>query len=185
VKSYNAQTKPEVWMPTSVEPQALPLPKRPIEYVARPIRRFLEIEFASGIILAICTLSALILANSSYAHAFHHFWDDTFAVVGLGPYQLNRPLHFWVNDALMTLFFFVVGLEIKRELVAGELSSPRKAMLPAAAALGGMVIPACVYLMLNPGGAASRGWGIPMGKSPRTKWRSATSGGIRRRFGVI
>ena len=139
----------------------LPLPRRPIEAVARPVRRFLQIESASGIILAVCTVVALVLANSRFADAFHHFWE-THAVLGVGEFKLNESLHFWVNDALMTLFFFVVGLEIKRELVAGELSSPRKAALPAAAALGGMVVPAGVYLLLNPGGAATRGWGVPM-----------------------
>lgn len=139
----------------------LPLPKRPIEAVARPVRRFLQIESASGGVLAVCTVAALALANSSAADAFHHFWE-THAVLGVGPFRLDETLHFWVNDALMTLFFFVVGLEIKRELVAGELSSPRKAALPAAAALGGMVVPAGVYLLLQPGGAAVRGWGVPM-----------------------
>jgi Na+:H+ antiporter, NhaA family len=142
-------------------PPNIPLPARPIEAIARPIRRFLEIESASGVFLAVCTVIALVLANSSVAHSVHDFWE-THAVVGVGPFRLDESLHFWVNDALMTLFFFIVGLEIKRELVAGELSSWRKAALPAAAALGGMVVPAGVYLMLNPGGPASRGWGVPM-----------------------
>ena len=121
----------------------------------------MEVESASGIVLVICTIVALVLANSPAAHGFHELWEIHFRV-GVAGFTLDKPLHFWINDALMTLFFFVVGLEIKRELVAGELSSVQKAALPVVAAFGGMVAPACVYLLLHPGGESHRGWGIPM-----------------------
>jgi NhaA family Na+:H+ antiporter len=143
----------------------LPLPKAPIDELTRPLRRFLEVESASGIVLLICTAAALALANSPLADKFHHLWA-TPVVVGVGgpgsPFHLEKDLHFWVNDVLMTLFFFVVGLEIKRELVAGELSTARKAALPVVAAVGGMVVPAGIYLALQWGRPGERGWGIPM-----------------------
>ena len=144
-------------------PQAdpLPLPATPIRRLTRPIQRFLEIESASGIVLAACTIAALALANSPAADWFRHLWDVPLRV-GAGRFTLDEPLHFWVNDALMTLFFFVVGLEIKRELADGELDSPKKAALPVIAALGGMLVPAGVYLAFLGGRPGERGWGIPM-----------------------
>jgi len=140
----------------------LPLPKRPIETITRPLRRFLEIESSSGVALLICTGLALIAANTQLAEYYHHLWEGTDAVVGIAGYELRLSLHHWINDALMTLFFFVVGLEIKRELVAGELSTFAKAILPAVAALGGMVVPALIYLALKYGQPGERGWGVPM-----------------------
>jgi Na+:H+ antiporter, NhaA family len=140
---------------------AFELPHRRISQLTRPIRRFLEIESASGLVLIICTLIALVLANSSWSKEFHDFWEIHFRV-GVGSWNLDKSLHFWVNDALMTLFFFVVGLEIKREIAGGELSTPQKAALPLISALGGMLVPAMIYLVLQPGGEASKGWGIPM-----------------------
>ncbi len=137
------------------------LPPRPIDRFTAPLRRFLHVESASGIVLAICTVTALVLAHTPAAHAVHDFWH-TPVVVGVGPFQLNKPLEWWVNDALMTLFFFVVGLEIKRELVAGELSNAKKAALPVIGALGGMVVPASIYVALQAGEPGERGWGIPM-----------------------
>jgi NhaA family Na+:H+ antiporter len=132
-----------------------------IRRLTAPIRRFLHVEAASGLILMICTAVALILANSPWGHAFHEFWETSLRV-GIGPFEMNKSLHFWVNDALMTIFFFVVGLEIKREIVEGELQSRRKAALPVIGALGGMLIPAGVYLALQHDGRGARGWGIPM-----------------------
>src|SRR5260370_39609673 len=107
------------------------------------------------------SLAALILASSPSSE---HYQDFCHAKVGLtvGDWSLLKPLEWWINDALMVLFFFVVGLEIKRELVVGELRDPRKAALPAAAALGGMIVPACIYLALQAGTPAERGWGVPM-----------------------
>lgn len=138
-----------------------PLPQGRIHALTRPLRRFLAVESASGIVLVICTAIALALANLPTAHAYHAFWE-THLRVGAGGWGIDEPLHFWVNDALMTLFFFVVGLEIKRELVAGELSTPKKAALPVIAALGGMVVPAGLYLLFQYGQPGERGWGIPM-----------------------
>jgi NhaA family Na+:H+ antiporter len=137
------------------------LVRRPIDRLTAPLRRFLRVEAASGLVLGACTVAALVLAHTPAAPAVHEFWH-TPVVIGVGQFQLNKPLEWWVNDALMTLFFFVVGLEIKRELVAGELSSVRKAALPVIGALGGMVVPAGLYLALQGGEPGERGWGIPM-----------------------
>ena len=117
----------------------------PIRRLTAPIRRFLHIEAASGGVLLVCTIIALLLANSAWAKPVHDFWETSLRL-GAGTWELDKPLHFWVNDLLMAIFFFVVGLEIKREIVAGELSSPKKAALPVIAALGGMLVPAGIYL---------------------------------------
>ena len=137
------------------------LPSRPIRRLAAPVRRFLAVESASGFVLLGCTAVALVVANSPLADAAHRFWD-TPLVVGVGRFGLAGPLHFWVNDALMAVFFFVVGLEVKRELVAGELASVTQAALPVIAAAGGMLVPAGVYLLLQAGTPGERGWGVPM-----------------------
>ncbi len=147
--------------PPNTPPDRPPLPTGPIHRLARPVQKFLAIESASGVVLVACTAVALAAANSPWAAGYHDFWE-THLRVGVGRLALDEPLHFWVNDALMTLFFFVVGLEIKRELVAGELSTARKAALPVIAALGGMLVPAGIYLALRWGRPGERGWGIPM-----------------------
>jgi NhaA family Na+:H+ antiporter len=134
---------------------------RPVERLVAPIVRFMEVEASSGIVLLACTIAALVWTNSPWAEAFVAFWDTEIAIV-VGRFELRESLAHWVNDGLMTVFFFVVGLEIKRELVAGELRDPRKAALPAVAALGGMVAPAAIYLALQHGRAGQAGWGIPM-----------------------
>lgn len=108
-----------------------------------------------------CAAVAMALANSPLADAVAHFWH-TPVVVGVGGWVLDKPLEWWVNDGLMTIFFFVVGLEIKREIAVGELRSPRKAALPVIAAVGGMVGPALIYLSFGHDETARRGWGIPM-----------------------
>lgn len=150
-----------------------PLPARPLppEASARahqalrrllaPVQAFLQIEAASGIALMIATALALGWANSPWAHSYHDLWHLPLGF-GLGDWSFVRPLHFWVNDVLMAVFFFVVGLEIRRELHAGELSDVRRASLPLAAALGGMLLPAGIYLALNYGRAGMHGWGVPM-----------------------
>src|SRR5262249_13109018 len=116
---------------------------------------------SGGIVLLACTVAALILANSPWSAAFAAFWQTKvgFSVGGL---DLHKDLFHWIDDGLMTLFFFVVGLEIKRELVSGELSDWHKAMLPLVAAMGGMVAPAAVFLALQWGQPTASGWGIPM-----------------------
>jgi NhaA family Na+:H+ antiporter len=125
------------------------------------VRRFLRIEAASGVLLLACAVISLLLANSLLGHAVHEFWQTPIHL-GVGGWELNRPLEWWINDGLMTVFFFVVGLEIKRELMTGELRTVKKAALPVIAAVGGMLVPAGVYLLFGQSGPAQRGWGIPM-----------------------
>lgn len=138
-------------------------PKRsPIEKVTYPIQKFIQNEKAGGIVLGVSVLVALILANSPLREAYHHFFEHRFGFQVDGNTYLEYNLHHWINDGLMSVFFFVVGLELKREIVAGELSEPRKALLPIAAAIGGMLVPALIYFSLNPSGEVSSGWGIPM-----------------------
>ncbi|MFN7939412.1 MAG: Na+/H+ antiporter NhaA [Bryobacteraceae bacterium] len=129
--------------------------------LVRPFQEFFARESSGGILLLLCTVAALIWANSPWAHLYTALWHTPFHI-GLGSYEFNRELHFWVNDALMAVFFFVVGLEIKRELLVGELASLRQAALPILAAFGGVVVPALLYSALNAGGPGARGWGIPM-----------------------
>lgn len=132
--------------------------------ILSPIEKFLALEASSGILLILASALAVIMANTG----MHHFYHDLlhFPInLTLGSLELKGTLHHWVNDALMVIFFFVVGLEIKREMIMGELSTPRKAALPLFAALGGMVVPAGIYAFLNMSGAegtALNGWGIPM-----------------------
>jgi NhaA family Na+:H+ antiporter len=127
----------------------------------RAVQEFLHTEASGGVLLFSAALVALVWANSPWSAAYETLWH-TDVRVNLGRYALEGDLHHWVNDALMTIFFFVVGLEIKRELVEGELRDPRTAAMPAIAALGGMVVPALLFVLLNAGGEGARGWGIPM-----------------------
>lgn len=127
----------------------------------RPFQRFFETEAASGVVLLLATIAALLWANSPWSASYRHLWE-TPIVIGAPAFALRLTLHEWVNDALMAVFFFLVGLEIKREVLVGELSTVRAAALPVAAAIGGMVLPALLYVALNRGGAGSSGWGIPM-----------------------
>ncbi|GAB4234475.1 MAG: Na+/H+ antiporter NhaA [Acidobacteriota bacterium] len=135
--------------------------RRPVDAVVAPLDRFLHVEYASGLLLLIAAAGALAVANSPWGAAYLQFWK-TDVGIQVGSFSFTHSLKHWVNDGLMAIFFFVVGLEIKRELVAGELSSVRKAILPLAGALGGMVAPAAIYLLLQGHGPAARGWGIPM-----------------------
>jgi Na+:H+ antiporter, NhaA family len=129
--------------------------------VARPLARFLHVEAAGGILLLAATVVALVWANSPWQESYQDVWH-TVGTLRVGDYAISETLQHWVNDGLMAVFFFVVGLEIKRELVAGDLSNPRDAALPAIAAVGGMVVPAAVYLVVNGSGAGQDGWGVPM-----------------------
>ena len=133
----------------------------PIEKLTYPIQEFLHQQASGGILLIIATVIALAWANSPFAESYHHLWH-TYVKVDLGGVGLNYSLHHWINDGLMVIFFFVVGLEIKRELLVGELSSVKKAALPIAAALGGMIFPALIYTVFNLGSEGASGWGIPM-----------------------
>ena len=134
---------------------------RPLARAVRPIIRFSHIEAAGGIVLVFATLVALIWANSPWKHTYESLWS-TGIRFEVGSYSFSEDLGHVVNDLLMAVFFFVVGMEIKRELVTGELRDRRAVALPAMAALGGMVVPASIYLAFNTGGAGSHGWGIPM-----------------------
>jgi NhaA family Na+:H+ antiporter len=133
----------------------------PIQRLVRPFQEFADLEASGGVLLIGCTVAALIWANSPFAGSYFHFWhmDLTFGRIGG---LLAKPLHFWINDGLMALFFLLVGLEIKREILVGELASFQRAVLPIAAALGGMIVPAAFYLLFNHGGPGAAGWGIPM-----------------------
>lgn len=126
-----------------------------------PVERFLSIEAASGVLLLLVAVLALVWANSPWRHLYSSLWH---APLGLrvGPWSFERDLHFWINDGLMTVFFFVVGLEIRREIHRGELSELRRATLPLAAALGGMLTPALIFFAFNQGRASAVGWGVPM-----------------------
>jgi NhaA family Na+:H+ antiporter len=125
------------------------------------VRRFLDTEAAGGIVLVVAAVAALAWANSPWRDTYATFWH-TAVDLRVGSFGFEGDLHHLVNDGLMALFFFVVGLEIKRELVTGDLRDPRVAALPAFAALGGMVVPAGIYLAFNLGGVGADGWGVPM-----------------------
>ena len=127
-----------------------------------PFRNFASIEAAGGLVLVACAVLAVAWANSPWKELYHTLWDETYLSVGLAEHTLSLTLHHWINDGLMAVFFFMVGLEIKRELLVGEISSLRQATLPAAAAAGGMVVPASLYALFNLGGPGAHGWGIPM-----------------------
>jgi NhaA family Na+:H+ antiporter len=127
----------------------------------RPLADFLREEAAGGAVLVLATVVALVWANSPWKDSYADLWSTELAF-SLGSHDLELDLKHWVNDALMVAFFFVVGLEIKRELAQGELRDPRRAALPAIAALGGMIVPALLYVAVAGGGEARDGWGIPM-----------------------
>jgi len=126
-----------------------------------PFERFIQWESASGLMLMAAAVIAMVLANSALAHSFHHLWETPLAL-NVGDWRLEKSLHHWINDGLMALFFFLVGLEIKNEIMAGDLASPRQAALPMIAALGGMVVPAALFYAVNQGSEFAVGWGIPM-----------------------
>ena len=129
--------------------------------VVQPLQEFLREETASALLLLGAALLALIWVNSPWRESYERLWTTELGIQ-LGSLSIVEDLRHWVNDGLMTLFFLVVGLEIKRELTTGELRDPRAAAVPVIAAIGGMVVPALVYLALNAGGEGGRGWGIPM-----------------------
>jgi NhaA family Na+:H+ antiporter len=135
---------------------------RPVaRFIARPLREFLHTEAAGGILLLVTTLAALVWANSPFRESYERLWTTEIGV-RIGDFEFAEDLRHWVNDGLMAIFFFVVGLEIKRELVAGELSEPRAAAVPVFAAIGGMAVPAALYVLINYGGEGAAGWAIPM-----------------------
>jgi len=135
--------------------------RKAVDRLSEPFIRFMHVEAAGGLALLAATVIALTLANSPWEAWYHSFWETSVGIV-LGGFEHVEPLKHWVDDGLMTLFFFAVGLEIKRELVFGELSDPRKALLPIIAALGGMLVPAGFYMLGVHGGPGWEGWGVPM-----------------------
>lgn len=146
---------------TADQDQKPSFPREPIDRVIGPFERFLHVEAASGIVLLLSALVALVLANTAAAEGFLGFWK-TRVGIRLGSFEMDHSLQHWINDGLMAIFFFVIGLEVKREIVVGELRELRKAALPLAAAIGGMVFPAALYLAIQGSGPARDGWGIPM-----------------------
>ncbi len=136
-------------------------PSRLARYIGRPIHHFAAIEAAGGVLMLFATVAALVWANSPWQDSYDDFWH-THVGFRVGDYHFEHDLAHIVQDGLMAVFFFVVGLEIKRELVNGQLRDPRFAALPAIAALGGMVVPAAIYFAFNAGGGGQDGWGIPM-----------------------
>lgn len=137
------------------------IPVSPIEKIIAPVSKFIQLEYTGGIFLFVSVLIAIFWANSPFHDLYHHLWEIRFSI-GFGEYILNHPLHIWINDGLMAIFFFVIGLELKREFMEGELSTLKKASLPMMAAFGGMVVPALIYFFINRGTEAGHGWGIPM-----------------------
>src|SRR4051812_39738702 len=133
----------------------------PLRSLPAPLVEFLHLEAAGGIVLVVAAAVALLWANSPWQDSYVTFWSTPLDI-SLGSHSLDLTLQGWVNDGLMAIFFLVVGLEIKRELVEGELKDPKRAALPAVAAVGGMVAPALIYVAINVGGDGARGWGIPM-----------------------
>lgn len=129
--------------------------------IATPFEEFIHEETASGLILMVCTIVALFLANSFLHHHYEHVLHTEIAI-SLGGWELRHTLHHWINDGLMALFFMVVGLEIKREVIVGELSDFNAALMPIVAAVGGMVVPALAFYAMNIGGSGAGGWGVPM-----------------------
>lgn len=136
-----------------------PMPEQPIDRLLRPLANFLHVEATSGVVLVLCTAIALFAANSSFAESYLAFWN-TKITIGFGAFEFRHSLHHVINDGLMAVFFFVIGLEVKREIVHGSLSDWRQASLPIAAALGGMLVPAGLYLAVQYGQPGMRGWGI-------------------------
>jgi NhaA family Na+:H+ antiporter len=138
-----------------------PAPQVPIQQVVEPFQEFVHAESSGGILLLAATAVALIWANSPWADTYHEIWQTPISLV-VGQHALTETVLEWINDGLMAMFFFVIGLEIKREMLVGELASIRQAALPLAAAVGGTVVPAALYAGFNAGGPGAPGWGIPM-----------------------
>jgi Na+:H+ antiporter, NhaA family len=141
--------------------RASQIPRKVVETLASPVQRFIQTESSSGIVLILAALAAFAWANSPWADGYFQMLKTSVGI-GFGGWRLDMTLQHWVNDLLMGLFFFLVGLEIKRELLVGELAGWQKASLPAAGALGGMVVPALIYVGFNLGEDTVRGWGVPM-----------------------
>jgi NhaA family Na+:H+ antiporter len=140
---------------------AASVPTQPIDRILAPFREFAGNSVAGGLVLLVAASAAMLLANSAWSAEWAALWETNLAV-SLGPLEFSQTLVHWINDGLMAVFFLVVGLEIKREVLVGELASVRRATLPIAAAGGGAILPAIIFLVVVGGGEAGRGWGVPM-----------------------
>ncbi|MBA1231954.1 Na+/H+ antiporter NhaA [Pseudomonas viridiflava] len=145
---------------TKPDTPSIPRPQVLTERALSALERFSHIEAVSGIVLLLAALAALVWANSPVAHTYDHFWH-TQVSLGFGDFQISQSLHFLVNDGLMTIFFLVVGAEIRQEIRDGALASMKLATLPLGAALGGVMMPAIIFIALNHGTAANAGWAVP------------------------
>ncbi|WP_291973155.1 Na+/H+ antiporter NhaA [Candidatus Symbiopectobacterium sp.] len=143
-----------------LSPQGIPRAQRLAERAFATLERFLHIEAVSGIVLLVAAAAALVWANSPWAEGYHALWHLPISF-SIGNTEIAHSLHFWINDAFMTLFFLVVGMEIRREIHEGALSSLRQAMLPIAAAAGGVIVPALIYLSVNSTPLQQQGWAVP------------------------
>ena len=132
-----------------------------MKFIKEPLNKFIQLETSSSIILFTATIAALILANSAISESFLSFWQNDISI-SLPGFELSKPVLKWINDGLMAVFFFLIGLEIKREIMVGELNKIKNAALPFFAAIGGMIVPALLFVTLNKGNSGSDGWGIPM-----------------------
>lgn len=147
-------------MKKTISSRTLPLGHRISQSVSDTISRLIHIEAFGGVVLILAAITALTWANSPFAQTYHDFWNQTVGFV-LGDFAMSGSLHFWVNDALMTVFFLVVGMEIRREIHQGALSDLRQASLPLIAAAGGVLIPALIYFTLNQEPSLRQGWAVP------------------------
>ncbi|WP_271272324.1 Na+/H+ antiporter NhaA [Aliamphritea hakodatensis] len=129
--------------------------------VLSPVEEFIHRQTTSGVLLMLCAVVALFIANGQFSETYYQFFKQ-YLTVGLDNFNISKSLHHWINDGLMAIFFLVVGLELKRELLVGELANLKQALLPIIAAVGGMVVPALIYYAINPTGHTADGWGIPM-----------------------
>jgi len=135
--------------------------EKAFDSVLTPLDDFIHRQTTSGILLMLCAVVAIFIANSQWSETYHHLLAIPFTI-GIPGFQLSKSLHHWINDGLMALFFFVIGLELKREILVGELANIKLALLPIIAAVGGMLVPVLIYVSINPEGPALNGWGVPM-----------------------
>src|SRR5215469_8582495 len=149
---------PPMSLPSPVENEiSKPAPTSPIDIIISPFTRFARTEAAGGIVLLASTIAALVWSNSPWHDAYHALLE-TKLTIGFGAFVVTENRHHWINDGLMSLFFFLVGLEIKREFLIGELSSLRRAAFPFIGALGGLIVPAIIYISVAGHAEFSRGW---------------------------
>ncbi len=131
------------------------------EKILSPFQKFVNLQSSSGILLLATTIIALVWANSAFSESYQSFWQYKIGFIS-DSFELKKPLILWVNDGLMAIFFFLIGLEIKREFLIGELNSTKKIMFPLFGAIGGIVLPVLIYVILNQNPETLKGWGIPM-----------------------